>query len=253
MGTLKDLKKAGLKDDLENILTKFVKEGDAETRKLLTDSIDNAGMRDPKTMQVIGGLQKSGKIGPGLYKELIALNERLSKGSGATTPPPVTQSATVAEGEKEAVMSEDKVAAPAAQPAAQAAPVAEAAPANVVSIEGFNLSDKQKEKLKSALKKKEDSVRARLAQYEQKAIERLKARAEKKAQRQGLKVEELQEIKVRKEQVTFLRDEVKERRAKIKTLREELKALKPKRAKDPEKAAAKAAAKEAAKAAAASA
>lgn len=219
MGHLKQLKKAALRADYEKLFEKFlVDANDAGSRKLLDESVDSSGLTSTKTMQVIGLLQKNGKVQKGLYAEFRSLNERLEgkpatgqDSTGDVTPEVSTQQ------QGSVPMSE--------------APQTPAAPSNVVSLNEFPLTDKDKERIKQRLAKEEEKVRSRLMKYEQKQVERLKARAEKRAQRQGMKIEQMQEIKDRKEKLTVLKEQMNELRAQAKKLKDEIKVLKPQRKK----------------------
>jgi hypothetical protein len=230
MGTLKKLKHAGLKDSLEALYAKFISnKADADSRKKLDEAIDGSGLKSPKTMQLVGTLQREGKLQPGLYKELVSLNQKFEGSNGAAQeqPEPSTDGSSEEKKPGEEEMSDKKQAAPVAAEAE--APADDKS--NVVSLEGFSMTDKDKEKLKVALQKEEEKVRQRMLRYEQKQVERMKTRAEKRAQRQGLKLEQLQAIKECKDQTTILREEIKERKVKVAALKEQLKALRPKREK----------------------
>lgn len=224
MGYLKKLKKANLMSSLEGVLDKFVSDGDS--KKKLLESIDASGLRSSPTMNAVGLLQRSGKLQPGLYKELVALNAKLGggdSGPAAESEQPAESSAApqASHQEAEKVMSKEE----------KKAETATEEKSNVVNLEGFALTEKDQEKIKAKLAKEEEKVRQRLMKYEQKQVERLKARAEKRAQRQGMKLEQMQDIKDRKEKLTVLREQIKELKAQAKKLKDEIKELRPKRAK----------------------
>jgi cell division cycle 2-like protein len=221
MGVIKELKEKGLDADLALLFDKFVtSKGDSDSRNQLSKSLDETGLKSPKTMQLVGLLQRTGKLQPGLYKELVGLNKRLEEdNSVAIKPQEETKDSSAAKvkthsGEK--AMTEEKTD-------------------NVVHLEGFALTEKDKEKIKAKLQKEEEKIRQRLLKWEQKQVERAKARVEKRAQRQGMKIEEMQEIKERKEKLAVIREEMKERKIIAKKLKEEIKALRPKREKKEKK------------------
>lgn len=225
MSVLKQLKKANLKSKLDEVYDKFVtSKDDKDSRRQLDESIDASGLKSPKTMNLVGTLQRLGKLQPGLYKELVALNKELSGSDGASShkeTAEVSSSASTPSGGSEVMSTEEK---------AQAEGKAEEK-SNVVDLGNFQLTEKEQAKIKALLQKKEEKVRQTLLKYEQKQGERLKARAEKRAQRQGMKIEQMQDIKERKEKITVLREEIKTRKTQMKTLKDEIKALKPQRKK----------------------
>jgi len=219
MGVLGELKSKKLDNDLESLYGKFfTKSSDADSRKQLNSTIDSTGLKSPKTMQLVGLLQRTGKLQPGLYKELVGLSRRFEEGESSAPKTETTSVSSTEETKADKAKVERKE-------------VVTEVKDNVVHIEGFNLTDKDKEKLKEKLQKEEEKIRKRLMKYEEKAVERLKARAEKKAQRQGMKLEEMQEIKDRKEKLTKIKEELKTLRASAKVLKDEIKALRPKREK----------------------
>ncbi len=228
--TIEQLADAGLDVELESIISEFLKKDkDKKSAKLLRDAIAEVGLRGPKTMKAVGTLQRDGKIKPGLFKELTGLNDRyVASVEGDETASEETSEesggATVA-AEEEGTETD-----------------------NVVEInQDGHLTEKEEDKIKERMQKEEEKLRKRLAAKESKIRERMKDRQEKRAQRSGMKLEELQAIKERKEKVKELTDQRKELSAKIKVLREEIKELRPKREKksDKEKEAAKAAKAEA--------
>lgn len=231
MGVLKDLSKKNLSNELVKLYDKFLtKKEDSESRSQLDKSIDDSGLKSPKTMQLVGLLQRTGKLQPGLYKELVGLNKKLEDGGESTESTQETSEAS----------SASETATSSGEKAMTDKPVegAAAKAADVTKADGFVLTEKDQEKIKAKIQKEEEKIRQRLLKYEQKQVERIKARAEKRAMRQGMKLEELQEIKERKEKLVVLREEIKERKAVVKKLKEEIKALRPKREKKDKKEAA---------------
>lgn len=229
MSVMKKLEESGLDVELEVILDKFVKnEGDEATVNELKSSIDETGLKSPKTMKAVGTLQKNGKLEPGLYKELVALNKRFEAGETVSTE---TEEETTSEPSVEestggeSMSSEETNETPAAEE-----PTAD----NVVNLGNEHLSEKEEEKIKERMKKEEEKMRQRLLAREAKMRERLKARAEKRAQRQGMKLETLQAIKEKKEELGKLRETAKELREQMKKIRDEIKELRPKRKKKKE-------------------
>jgi chromosome segregation ATPase len=228
MGVLKELQSRGLRDELNKVYDKWITSNtDKDSRKQLDDAIDAAGLKAPKTMQLIGFLQRTGKLQPGLYKELVNLNRKLEEGSTQLTE---TQSKDSSSEDKSNPSGGQEV-----MDVKKEEKKEEVKKDNVVNLEGFVLTDKDKEKIKARLQKEEEKIRQRLLKYEQKATERLKARAEKTAQRKGMKLEEMQEIRERKDKLTVLREEIKSRRAEAKKLKDEIKKLRPARQKKEKK------------------
>jgi len=223
MSFMKKLSGAGLDVELESILQDFVV--DANDEKSLADLkkiIDKAGLKAPKTMKLVGEFQRNQKLKPGLYKELVALNNRLESGGSEAkneepeaTPTP--QEETVANTEEAEVETTEETAA-------------EENNDNVVELkQEENFSDKEEEKIRERMKKEEEKMRKRLLDREKKMRERMKTRHEKRAQRQGMKLETLQKINEINEDLKKLREERKAIGEKMKVLREELKEIKPKR------------------------
>lgn len=214
MSNLEKLMEAGLDTDLEALFEKFlVKSDDEKTADSLRSVVDENGLKAPKTMKLIGELQRKKKINPGLYKEFVALQNKLASAPAAEGDEPTSEEPEVDEKEKEVAEEKDNVVQ------------LSDAPTDV------SLTDKDEEKIKEKMAKIEEKMRERLMAREQKLRERLQNQAAKRAQRQGMKLETLQAIKERKEKIAVLREEIKERREAMKTLREEIKELKPKREK----------------------
>lgn len=226
MSVMSKLKEAGLDVELDKLLSKYLKGKDGGALKELRDAIDETGLKSPKTMKAVGSLQRTGKLEPGLYKELVALNKRFEDGEVGE---PETSAPEAAEENSggEAVVEEPVVQ----EETLKEGDTQEVSPDNVVTLEIPSLTDKEEEKIKEKMRKEEEKMRKRLLEREAKMRERIKARQEKRAQRQGLKLEVLQEVKTKKDELSKLREEMKGLREQAKKLREEIKSLRPKRKK----------------------
>lgn len=221
MSVMQKLKSTGLDVELEELLSRFLaKEGDEEASQELKQAIDETGLKSPKTMKTVGFMQRNGKLKPGLYKELVALNKRLDEGASEEVSEEKPKAKSKAEPKQEA---SDSGATSGGSKVAE-----EEEQDNVVQL-GENLSDKEEAKLQEKLRKEEERMRQRLLQREQKMRERMKARAEKRAQRQGMQLETLQAIKEKKDALAKIKEQQKELREESKKLRDEIRELKPKR------------------------
>lgn len=239
MSTLHQLQEAGLDMELEAAVAQFMDGAEADDKKKdvgkkeLMDSIDKNGLKNPGVMKLIGTLQRDKVLKPGLYKELVELNKKLSNGEGETKP-----------AEAAAAPATAKTETPATE-GAEAKSAEEGGDASELL-----LTEKQLARFKERMKKEEEKARKRLLDKEKKIREKLAGKAEKRAARLGMKVEEAAEIVQARTRISEKREQVKVLRADIKKDRELIKSLRPKRPKmtDEEKAARKAE-REAAKAA----
>jgi len=212
MSTLDQIKGANLEDEFSGCLMNFLVKGDDEaTKKSLVEAVDKHGLKSPKLMKLIGDLQRASKLKAGLYKELVALNTKLSNG-GSPEPAP------------EEVSEEVKAESTEADPADSGDSPSE-------DDDEVKFSEKQEQKIKERMQKAEQKMREQLLKKEQKIRERLGMKAEKRAQRLGMKVEEAQEVQEKKEELAKLREEYKLMRERMKSLRDDIRGLRPRRSK----------------------
>lgn len=191
MGTTELLKEKGLDGELAEKISAFKT---AETTdavvKELTDAIDQHGLKGPAVMKLIGSFQTSKKLQPGLYKELVNLNDKLVSGGNTSNGAPAAVGEAAAE-----------------------------------SSEGF--TDKQEALIRAQLQKEEEKMRSRLLKKEALIRARLSDRAEKKASRLGVKVSEAKEITAQREIIAAQKVILAAARNNIKVAREEIARLSP--------------------------
>lgn len=226
MGTLAQLEEKGLTAKYTSSVDKYKTDTtDDGVIKSLSDTVDANGLKAPAVMKLIGTLQSQKKLKPGLYKDLVTLNNEMTGGAEASADAGATAGAT-----------------------GGAAPAAD----GVVHAEGdVKFTEKQEEKIKAKLKKYEEKHRTALLKKEENIRARMSGRAEKRAQRLGMKVEEAKEITDQREIILKAKELIKAQRAIVKEARGKILALRPKKPKlTPEEKAAKKAEKAAAAAAA---
>jgi hypothetical protein len=84
MSNLKKIDDAQLSGELERILTEFISKDPETTKAQILKTIDEAGLIDPRMVQLVGVLQKSGNIKQMLFRQFSELNTKLLKASGGT-------------------------------------------------------------------------------------------------------------------------------------------------------------------------
>lgn len=223
MSVLSQLESKGLIEEFESLLASYVaSDGDNDTVSEIRSTVDSVGLRSPKTTQVVGLMQRHGKLKVGLYKELLSLNARFENSEPSSDTEDNTQQGgnVVTENvqTQEAVQVDPAVAA------------AAGAPEDTVQV-STGLSETEEAKLKEKLAKEEEKYRKRLAMREAKMRERLLARAEKRANRKGMKLEESQKLQDLRVQMKAIRGEIKERRDAIKVLQAQVNEIRPRKAK----------------------
>ena len=206
MSVLAKLGEQGLDVEFEALVGQYLaSEEDEASAKALRDTVDEHGLKSPKTMKMIGSLQKNGKLKPGLYKEFVALHTRSE--AGEVAPTTTSEADSPQETKKEEVM-----------------------PDNVVDIKG-KFSESDEAKIRERMAKEEENWRKRQVEREKKMRQRLLERDEKRAQRQGMNLETIQGIKERQDTIKENTDKMKVYRDENKKLREEVRDLRPKRQK----------------------
>jgi len=236
MSVLAALENAGLRGELDEAIGGFITDKAPDDLKASIEKvIDENALQGSATMRVVGNAQKEGHLSPGLYKILVSLEKRLKDAASTTdaTEQPTEGGDTVSDANV-TVVDETTPATPGNGEAA------------TVEVKA-SLSEKEEKKLSDRMEKEREKMMKRLMAKEEKMRERMRNRGEKVAQRKGMKLEQIQAISDRQEQIKTLRAEMKEKRELMKKLRDEIKELRPKRAKKDkdgdDKAAAKAAAK----------
>jgi hypothetical protein len=211
MGTMQQLEAAGLDVELEAHLAEYFINPDPAKMDGLRKMIDENGLKHPTVMKQIGVLQREEFLKPGIYKEFVALQERLGNGASAAPTPAAPTPA-------------------AATPAPQAAPT-EGTPTEepTVDVESYQFSDADEERIKEKLKKEEERMRSRLLQREKKIRERMILGKEKRATRLGLKAEDAAKIEALTDQIKKAQEQKKALNDQIKTCRDEINAIRPKR------------------------
>jgi len=206
MSVLQKLQEAGLSKELESHMSTFFSKDDTASRGKLLETIDKNGLKSPVVMKMIGHLQTAKILTPGLYEKLTNLSKQLKAAP------------TNGESKKEEeVMTE--------------APTGEVTEPEEVEGTSSILSSKQEQMVADRLKKAEERMRKRLLDQEVKLREKFAGRAQKKAQRLGMKVEEAKEIQDLKAHINDLRAQVKVQREEMKACHAKIKELRPARPK----------------------
>ncbi len=224
MGFLQKLEEAGLKDELHEIITKFLSDkGDEKSTEKLLKAVDAEGPRGKPVMRTVGSMQREKKIDPGLYKalgEFESMFEELTGGSAG-------EEGEVGEDGKRKRKKREKKPEVTAE--------------DVGALMG-TLNETEKKKFDDRWEKEEERVRKRLNSKKVQMIERLRNRAEGIAQRKGVSIEVAQQIKAKMDLIEVENEKVKAARVELKELRAQLKVLKPSRKRKKKKDAGEAAA-----------
>jgi len=204
MSMLEQIKSAGLYDQLEALIVQYQTAAEADVaskskgRIMLLDCIDKQGLKSAAVLKLVGALQRDKVLTPGMYKDLVDMSAKV-----APTEPTAQ--------------------------AAQAAPAADSAAIEAVSGDGDVLTEKQQDRMKKRLAKAEDKMRNRLLELEKKIRDKFMGRAEKRATRQGMRLEELGEFGQIKMEINKKREIIQAVRAEIKELRAKANAIRPRK------------------------
>jgi len=214
-------------EEVKKTVHEFLKNSKDSCALDIIKSLDSAGFTDTKTMQLIGLLQRKDRLKVGLYNKFVEFNERLKAAAAASKPAveEVTHEAvTIAvPGRIEQVENKTSV-----DPNTGGSAVTqETKDQETVQVKG-NFTEKEEIKIRERVKKEEEKARSRIAKREAKIRERFVVRAEKRAARIGMKVEEAQAIKERKEKLKDIRTQRKALAEQSKVLRTEILQLRPK-------------------------
>jgi hypothetical protein len=197
MSMLATLDQAGLRSELDQQIASFMVKDDDGARQQLLAVVDSHGLESPEVMRVVGSFQRSEILKPGLYQSLVDLQKKIGGNGNGNN-----------------VIGEQLI--------------------DVTEMTA--LSDAQEKKIRERMAKEKERFQKRLLDREAKLRERLMSVSSKRAQRTGIRVQEIQEV-------IDLRAVIKEKRAGITALRAEmrdakakLEILKPRRLRGPRKA-----------------
>ncbi len=230
MGTLAELTKNGLEQQLQAALSLHAKVNAARDQLLAT--IDACGLTSAKTMQLVGSLQRANRITVGLYNKLVELDKssrRLvavrpvdrevklehSALTIATTAPIVEQTTSVGGSVMETV--------------SVSVPVQSAISTETIAVSALKLPEAEEARIKARVARESEKMRARMAIREAKMRERVKAGLEKRANRSGMQLKDAVGIKERKDKIVVLQAARKAAALEIGTLWAEIQKIRPKR------------------------